>query len=88
LILPDRSMARLASIIVGRGRVQTRHAVACSIDGSVHGYELFFCNPRLHGRLQEQVHGSLCSGLLMEGRFTTCTAESKSHISHRIRRKR
>jgi hypothetical protein len=81
-------MTHLASIIVGRGRVQTRYALACSIDGSVHGYQLFFCSPRLHGGLQEQVHGSLHSGLLLERRFTTCTAELKSHISHRIRRKR
>jgi hypothetical protein len=44
-------------------------------------------SPRLHGGLQEQVHGSLRSGLLLH-RLVTCTAQSKSHISHRIRRKR
>jgi len=57
-------MTQLASIIVGRRRVQTRHALVCSTGGFVHRYQLFFCSPRLHGHLQEQVHDSLRSGLL------------------------
>jgi hypothetical protein len=62
-------MTQLASIIVGRRRVQTRHALVCSTSGFVHRYELFFCSPRLHGRLQEQVHDSLLSGFLLPRRF-------------------
>jgi hypothetical protein len=81
-------MTQLASITVGRRGVQTRHALLCSTAGSAHGYELFFCNPRLLRSLQEQVHGFLRSGLFLQKRFLTCTAESKSHRSHRIRRKR
>ena len=34
-------MTQLASIIVGRRRVQTRHALVCSTGGSAHRYELF-----------------------------------------------
>jgi len=49
-------MTQLASIIVGRRHVQTRHALVCSTGGFAHRYQLFFCGPRLHGRLQEQVH--------------------------------
>jgi len=81
-------MTQLAPIIVGRRRVQTRHALVCSTAGSAHRYELFFRIPRLHGGLQEQVHGSLRSGFLLQRRFVTCIAQSKSHRSHRIRLKR
>ena len=81
-------MTQLASITVGRRGVQTRHALLCSTAGSAHRYELFFCNPRLLRGLQEQVHGFLRSGLLPQRRLVTRTAESKSHRSHRIRRKR
>jgi hypothetical protein len=65
----------------------TRNALACSNSGSAHRYELFFCNPRLLGGLQKQLYRSLRSGLLLQRRFVTCTAESKSHRSRRIRRK-
>jgi len=81
-------MGQLASMVVGRRCVPTRHALVCSTGGSAHRYELFFCSPRLHDGLQEQGHRSLRSALLLPTRFGTCTAESKSHRSHRIRRKR
>ena len=74
-------MAQLASMIVDRGCVPTRHALVCSTYGSAHRYDLFFCNPRLHGALQEQVHCSLRSGLLLQRRLLTCTTQSKSHSS-------
>jgi len=81
-------MTQLASIIAGRRCVQKRHALVCSTGGFAHRYELFFCSLRLHGCLQEQVHDSLRSVFLLQRRLATCSAQSKSHISHRIRRKR
>jgi hypothetical protein len=81
-------MTHPASIIVGRRRVQTRDALVCSTGGFAHGYELFFCSLKLHGRLQEQAHDSLRSGFLRQRQLATYSAQSKPHRSHRIRRKR
>ena len=54
LIVPETTMGQLASMVVGRRCVPTRHALVCSTGGSAHRYELFFCSPRLHDGLQEQ----------------------------------
>jgi len=81
-------MTQLASMTVGRSRVQTRHALVCSIASSAHGYELLFWSPSLHSGLQDQVHHSLRPGLMLQRRSVTCTTESKSHRSRRIPRKR
>jgi len=81
-------MGQLASMIVEHSCVPTRHVLVSPTGRSAHGYHLFFCIPRLHDGSQEQVHCSVRSGLWLQTRFLTSTPKSKSHRSHRIRRKR
>ena len=81
-------MTQLASITVGAGVF--KHAMPSYAQLPVQPTDTNSSSAirRLLRGLQEQVHGFLPSGLLPQRRLVTRTAQSKSHRSHRIRRKR
>ena len=74
-------MTQLASIIVGRRCVQTRHALVCSHRRCSPHTNSSSAQVKTPRRLQEQRRLSLRFGWLLQRRLVTCTAQSKSHSS-------
>ncbi len=82
---PELSIAQPAWIIVPRRRAQAHHAFVRS-SGELASHVRHVCrSPRLQG---SYLHQRFHAAFLLQSRPVTCTADSKSHSTHRVRRKR